>query len=194
MTIFVSAGHHATKPGAGFPGFYEHDEATLWADLIVEYLTGDAMRVPNGLLKDKIKYINARAPKLAIEIHFNSAVIQGDQVGIDEDGDPMYEQIRIGKGCETLYYPGSVSGKKAAVIVQSALADIFPPDRGIKEGWYRMQKEYGPDYFLAKTKCPALILEPEFIHLKGNIISNRERACREISLPLISALEALEND
>ena len=30
--IFLSAGHYPSRPGAGFEGFFEHDEAMLWAD------------------------------------------------------------------------------------------------------------------------------------------------------------------
>ena len=33
------------------------------------------------------------------------------------------------------------------------------------------------DYFLRKTHCPAVIIEPEFIHLWGNIQRNRAAAC-----------------
>lgn len=177
--IFISAGHHATKPGASFNGFSEFDEAELWADLLVEKLGDNSLRVPSGVLRDKVEFINNRDPveSIAVEIHFNAAV--------DGDGN------NIGRGCETLYYPESKRGQLLAAFCNDALSSIFNPDRGIKEGWYRMNPKNGADFFLAKTKCPAVILEPEFIHRKEIIQVNRESACELLSNALLLAQEAL---
>ena len=177
--IFVSAGHHAIKPGASFDGFCEFDEAELWADLIVKNLGDLALRVPSGVLRDKIEYINNRDPvkSIAIEVHFNAAV--------DAEGK------NIGRGCETLYYPGSKDGKVLAEYCNDALSLVFEPNRGIKQGWYRMNPKNGPDFFLAKTNCPAAIIEPEFIHHKQTIQENRKAACDYLSEALFIAQEAL---
>ena len=52
-----------------------------------------------------------------------------------------------------------------------------------------MKKENGPDRFLAKTKCTALIVEPEFIRNVNDIISKREAACHAIVNALKTMVE-----
>lgn len=187
MTIMVSAGHHPTKPGACFGSFCEWDEAKIWADRVVALLDGLAMRVPDGVLKDKVGFINARSPTLAIEIHFNSYKIWED---LNKDGQVSDDELRAaGRGSETLYYPGSHAGKKLATIVQAALALHFPPSRGVKEGYYRMDPANGPDFFLARTKCPSVIVEPEFIHRTDLITTKRDAACAGIACALLDFTE-----
>ena len=163
MMIFVSAGHHPAKPGARFDRFVEHDEAVVWVEMICDRLSS-ATPVPTGVLRDKVDFINERVMNgdIAIEIHFNAA--------------KNAEGENVGRGSETLYYPGSESGETLAQRIQSAMADVYPPDRGVKEGWYRMDPSRGADFFLAKTKCPAVILEPDFVH-RHDIIINRREEC-----------------
>jgi len=170
--IFISAGHHPTKPGAKYDRFIEHDEACVWVDIIVHKLDGKAIAVPTGFLKDKVEFINSRLMNgdIAVEVHFNAAV--------DADGK------NVGRGCETLYYPGSVDGQRLAEKCQEALEDAFPPSRGIKEGWYRMDPKRGPDFFLARTKCPAVIIEPEFVHRFQLIFDNRDDAITLLTIAL----------
>lgn len=172
MTIAISAGHHPSRPGACYKGFCEHPEAVLWATLVVDLLGYQhAVQVPPGTLREKVGFINGLGCEAAVEIHFNSAV--------DRDGN------RVGEGSETLYYPGSARGRELAERLQSAIAPHFPPDRGVKEGWYRMDPSKGPDYFLARTRCPAVILEPEFIHHVERIRSRRDAACAAIAAALL---------
>lgn len=161
--IFISAGHYPSAPGAKWERFIEYDEAVIWADMICAGID-TSMRVPTGVLKNKVNFINERIMNgdIAIEIHFNAAR--------DSNNNP------IGRGCETLYYPGSEKGKELAELCQTVLAAHYPPDRGVKEGWYRMDPSKGADFFLAKTKCPAVILEPEFVHRSDIIEENREEA------------------
>lgn len=169
--ILISAGHHPEKPGACFEGFCEHDEAVRWVGLLCELLgEHKCVKVPTGGLKSKVAFINARAPTVALEVHFNS--------------DPTH----AGRGSETLYYPGSEAGRALAERMQSALGALLPPDRGPKEGWYRMNRKFGPDYFLAKTKCTAIIVEPEFIHNMGIIRTNRQKACELIAGVLLDEI------
>jgi len=171
--ILISAGHHPYRKGAHFGDFYEYDEAKQWVSLIVNCLGSDGMVVPGGVLKEKIAFINdSTNAVIAAEIHFNSAKKDGKHVG---------------RGCETLYYPGSKKGKEIANIVQRELSRVFEPDRGVKEGWYQMNPEKGPDIFLKKTKCPSVIIEPEFIHHKEVIQTNREVACAVIAAALLEA-------
>lgn len=117
--------------------------------------------VPTGSLTSKVNFINSKDAVVAAEIHFNSNV--------------------RAKGSETLYAPGSEKGKELALAIQEQFKarGIFQPDRGAKEGWYRLDRpkviDYKGDvegdevinYFLRATYCPSVIVEPEFI-------SNRE--------------------
>jgi len=163
--ILISAGHYKEKPGSSYGDFAEHQEAVIWRDILVDMLDGDP--VPAGILRNKVEFINSAKPDLAIEIHFNDA--------INSSGE------RIGEGSETLYYPGSIKGLRIANLVQSELSKIFGPNRGAKEGWYRMDKRYGPDFFLARTSCVSIIIEPEFVVNAEKIRANRESGCRAIA-------------
>jgi len=184
--ILVSAGHHEGAQGASWNGRSEWPQAVMWRNLIMTYLGDLGESVPSGLLRDKVEYINAANAVCAIEIHFNSAKINGEHVG---------------RGCETLYYPGSVSGQVLANYVHAALVKDFTPDRGIKGGWYRMDQpgvvDYDGDvdgdekidYFLRKTNCPAIILEPDFIHRWDLIEHHRAHCCMGIAIQLKNLLE-----
>jgi hypothetical protein len=146
--------------------------------LLFGLMQDNAMLVPTGILKNKVNFINGRIMNgdVAIEIHFNAAR--------DVDNNP------VGHGCETLYYPGSVRGKLLAEKCQEALSSIYLPDRGVKEGWYRMNPDNGPDFFLAKTKCAAVIIEPEFVHRSEIITSVRDEAI----VSLAAALKGFEKE
>lgn len=191
--IAISAGHWERARGAkNKTGFYEYPETMLWARKIHDLLMSDlhniaAVLVPAENLAAKVKFINdfvsAGKVKLVVEIHFNSA--PGGK----------------GRGSETLYHPGSYAGKQAAGIVQSALGSILPPNRGAKEGWYKMDRpgiqdypgdkdgDETPDYFLAKTRCPALIIEPAFIQRQMVIEDMRDIACEVIAASLAEVLQ-----
>ncbi len=162
--IAISAGHYPASPGACHEGFCEHEEAVRWvAELLKHFDETEAFAVPVGTLGMKTEYINKRQPKLAVEIHFNSLYAN--------------KTVDAERGCLQLYYPGSETGKRAAQIVQDALAPLFPPDLGVREGYYRLDSTLGADWFLAKTSCVALILEPEFIDRKNEIATKRADAC-----------------
>ena len=179
--IFVSAGHYPSKPGASYERFVEHDEAMIWASLLVHDIGRDAVLVPTGILKDKVAFINERTLEgdIALEIHFNAALNK--------------EGVNVGRGSETLYYPGSEAGKSLAELCQKVLAVFFPPDRGAKEGWYRMNPNNGPDFFLAKTKCPAVILEPEFVHHAELIREKRVDVIDHLALELQGFMKELSD-
>ncbi len=167
--ITLSAGHYPERPGACYKNHCEHGEASIWVDIIMSYMNTNVAAVTPGPLKHKVAEINDIEPTLAIEIHFNSAVIDGRN---------------IGRGCETLYYPGSDRGAYVAHELQTAISPLLFSDRGVKEGWYRMDKKNGPDFFLAKTKCTSIIMEPEFIYLTDSINKHRDEACRLIAVTL----------
>lgn len=187
--IFISAGHHEVKQGASFNGITEYSLTTEWADRIVDILGTQALRVPNGVLREKVEYINSRVgtKDLAIEIHFNSAQVWRDanKNGVVDAG----EIKNVGRGSETLYYPSSKKGREAAVTIQSALGSMLQPDRGAKEGWYQMNKAKGADYFLEKTSCTSLIIEPEFIDNLDIINLKMEAACYTIASAILEIIE-----
>ena len=184
--IFISPGHHQKRKGASYGDFTEFDEAMLWQIKLMDLLTRErAIAVPSGGLRSKIAFINNKmtefqGPHIAIEIHFNM-----DWNDFNEDGKVDPNEY-VGKGSETLYYPKSNAGKQFAEQIQDQLSIVFPPNRGAKEGWYQMNPDKGPDYFLAKTNCPALIIEPEFVHHKDKIVEARDIACHIIAQELLS--------
>jgi len=187
--IFISGGHHPKAKGAAFGDFNEYDEASKWIHILSEIMSESLyIIVPTGGLRSKVDFINrsittGTGPHLAIEIHFNS--------------DPSHG----GKGSETLYYPKSEYGHELADRIQKQLSIIYPPNRGAKEGWFGMDRpgvvdypndvdgDEKPDYFLRKTNCPALIIEPEFIHNQDKIVEARNAGCHVIAQTLIQALE-----
>lgn len=188
--ILLSAGHYPESPGACFFGWCEFEEAEKWVNIIAHFVREQTHVdiVPTGKLPKKVKWINEYPhwkPKLAVEIHFNSS--HGQK----------------GDGFETLYCPGSEKGKTAAQIVNDSLVGIFPKNRGIKEGWYRMDRpgvedypgdidgDEKPDYFLKATNPIALILEPEFIHNRALIETNRDAACKALAGSLLKVADLL---
>lgn len=191
--IAVSAGHFLKARGAhNGNGFYEYPETQWWAEAIVKHFNenvpaniGKAYFINPGRLGQKVRDVNQmvinRQVKLAVEVHFNSA--PGGRA----------------KGCETLYCPGSEKGKEAARTVHNRYSKLFLPDRGIKEGWYKMDRpgyvdyegdvegDEKPDYFLRMTTCVALILEPQFIQKQNSIEDNRDEAVQLIAQGMYKA-------
>lgn len=183
--ILISAGHYAKAKGAVFKNFCEFPETLSWAMRINHYLRNNdipSLIVPPGNLQWKVRYINEAVKtygvKMAIEVHFNAGG---------------------SGGCETLYCPGSIKGKEIASVIQRNMCSVFPPDRGIKEGWYHMDRPgvvdyHGDidgdetiDYFLRSTICPAIIIEPEFVSNKDIIEAKTEEACRLLALAICEA-------
>jgi len=176
--LILSIGHYPERGGAKWHDLSEHTEIVRWMNFIFgrlsKYNDISTHLVGIGKLPDKVAQVNeivrqtkvmrAVVPILAVELHFNAA------------GSTYVS------GNETLYYPGSVTGKAAAHrfnedFIDYALShyDMHIKNRGAKEGWYRMDRpnvvdyagdvdgEETPDYFLRKTSCTSLILEPHFL-------------------------------
>lgn len=175
--IIITPGHYNGAAGARHPnGFVEYPETREWARMIYHNIGKEnAMYVAAQTLPKKVAVINELCDlndvKVVLEVHFNAA----------QNAEGEY----VGKGSETLYYPGSAVGKAYAEKVQVALAKHFPPSRGVKEGWYRRRKSSGPLYLLKKTKCPALIIEPDFIHRADLIRQNQAACCQDIAQVLM---------
>jgi len=174
--ILISAGHHPLAKGASYNGHNEYDEAILWASEVANLIRGRSPvnMVPTGRLPEKIAWINAQKNiSLICEIHFNS------------------DESKRQHGSETLYCPGSLLGHASAEIVQQALAGIFPPSRGAKQGWYQMDKSKGPDALLAQTARPAIIVEPEFIYNWSTIQERRHPACAALADALVFSAQSI---
>jgi len=170
--FLISAGHHPYAKGASYGDFNEFDEAVIWQRKIIEYLDGRGGFVPHGKLKNKVAFINSQEDvEVAVEIHFNAAS--------DKNGNP------VGKGSEVLIYPGSEEGAAVGKQVAMRLGLIYEPNRGVKDGWYRMNPDNGPDFFLSKTNCTALIVEPEFVHNYEKIQEGRDAGCTMIAEALL---------
>lgn len=182
ITVALSAGHHPGEKGAEWNGVTEYPLTAEWAREVGNQLLhktlpdGRLVNVtyaPQTTLPYKVKAINFRTDiKLAVEIHFNS--------------DPAHK----GVGSETLYMPGSAAGLKAARTIQNQLWQVVAPDRGAKPGYYQMNPANQADYFLRATNCPAVIIEPTFIH-DPNIDLIRVPACVAIARGILLALEVL---
>lgn len=164
--LAISVAHHEGAKGATFNDLNEYDLSKLISAIVFDYTrlyfndeeSGfTAEMVPVGKLKDKVAYINENNFDAAIEIHFNACGNCG------------------ASGHEVLYYPKSTEGQLLALSINKFLKQLDKKDRGVKEGWYRMDQpnivDYDGDvegdetinYFLEKTNCPAVIIEPQFI-------------------------------
>lgn len=176
--LILSIGHHPESGGARWHDLSEHTEIVRWMNFIFgrlsKYNDISTHLVEIGKLPDKVAQVNeivrqtkamgADVPILAVELHFNSA------------GSTYVN------GNETLYYPGSVTGKAAAhkfnnefIGYAETQYDMYIRNRGAKEGWHRMDRpnvvdyvgdvdgDETPNYFLRKTSCTSLILEPHFL-------------------------------
>lgn len=193
--ILLGAGHYPESPGACYPAdsadWCEHAEAVRWVTALAFYLKEQAepcVIYPPSTLVRKVAFINEQRPTLAVEIHFNS--------------DPSGK----GKGSETLYCPNSSKGRVIANMAQGPLGSMMSPNRGVKEGWYRMDRpghddypgdvdgDEKPDYFLTHTVCPALIIEPEFIHNRAVIEASRDTVCEVLAGSLIAAARFLRGE
>lgn len=203
--LILSIAHYPERSGASWQGMREHDESVKWVNFIYgrlsKYTDITTHLVGIGKLGDKVAQVNklvdqtrvmrAVVPILAVELHFNST-------------GPTFVS-----GNETLYYPGSVTGRNAAMQFNDEFTDyaadvygLHVKDRGAKEGWYRMDrpgiKDYAgdvdgdetPDYFLRKTKCTSLILEPHFMcELEG--MDNWDQSAISVAEALRSTIKCL---
>lgn len=164
--ILLSVGHYFEAPGAcNDDGICEWEIARGWMNKIYHGLIPHlpVSMVRGEKLGEKVRFINNHTDvKIAVELHFNSNV--------------------NAKGSETLHYPGSKSGKEFAEIVQKHFykREIFQPNRGAKPGYHQMDPTKPIDYFLRKTKCTSIIIEPDFISQIERIEKWEHEGCQAI--------------
>ena len=188
MKVGLSYAHSPTSPGACHERQCEHTFSRMWTKKLLALLAAKGidvfLSVQHSLTK-KVDEINAAGCDLALEIHFNACGGCG------------------ASGCETLHYPDSEVGEHYATIMQKAVCKAMGNKyRGVKAGWYKMDRPgvidfYGdedgdekPDYFLRKTNCPALILEPEFIEFDDVIV---DRLLSGVSA-IVEAIEEIQDE
>jgi N-acetylmuramoyl-L-alanine amidase len=173
MRVAISAGHHPRSQGARHEGMTEYALSKVWIAELHLHLAGlgiDTYVVPSTTLRKKVEFINRKKLDCCLEIHFN---------------DHWNKKI---SGVETLYCPNSLRGHIFALTVHNWYAvTMSNPDRGIKEGWYKMEG-LRIDYFLRYTNCPALILEPDFIAQYAAFDTKRVATCRAIARGILKFL------
>jgi hypothetical protein len=183
MKIAISIGHNPKAPGAATHGFTEYGEMAPVAGQLIHLLAAsghEAYMIGTGSLPEKVAEVNAIGADCAVELHANSGG---------------------GHGCETLYCPGSGSGRDLAEAVQLFLTTTCNShDRGIKEGWYRLDRpgvedyqgdldgDEAPDYFLEKTNCPAIITEPYFLDTEWEAYAGNQLKAFQIAQSIRSGL------
>jgi len=160
--VMICPGHHLKRKGAvspHYPQYNEHDVAAAMLYDIVNALGlyGIEAGVAMGTLPDKVATINRAKPRLAIDLHFNAD---------NDHTDPLDKDNKRGAGTCVLYYPGSVVRMRQAARMSATIAqELMLVDNGAQEAWY-WGDGTKPDYFTARTTCPAFILEPFFIDNK----------------------------
>ena len=104
-------------------------------------------------LKAKVQIVNQAKPNLAVEVHLNSC------------GDPKQ------RGALCLYYPSQKSRDLSRFILEgihncSAIGIVgsaLIKKRGVYAGHFRLDPSKPILYFLRKTRCPAVVIEPLFL-------------------------------
>lgn len=186
MKVAISVGHNPRKPGASFKNKTEYSETILMAAFAIQHLQRDghhAFLIGTGSLKKKVDEINSLGVDCAVEIHLNKAG-------------------GVGHGCETLYCPGSIAGESLANDIHAILIEATGNrDRGVKPGWHRMDQpgvedypgdidgDEKKDYFLEKTNCPAVIIEPYFIDTEDKMFSDHPWLAEKIGMAIKLGLE-----
>ena len=149
--IALSAGHYPAAPGARYNGIIEHYYCMDVLDICFNMYERDAdlyqhyelFRVPTGTLREKVKVVNDASCDAAIELHLNAV------------SDPS-------AGGTLTLYSGTEGSLRLAEAIHGKLLQLGLRNRGIVIGYYRLDPKRPLDYFLRKTVCPAVILEPAF--------------------------------
>lgn len=145
-TVFLSAGHGGSDPGAVANSLKEKDinlqillackaELERHGVTVVCSRTNDS----NDPVKEETKEANASGATIAVAFHTNAGG---------------------GDGSETFYFSTSAKGKKLATLCEKYVKVIGQNSRGIKTG-DRL-------YFIKNTKMPAILCECAFVDNKSD--------------------------
>jgi len=104
-------------------------------------------------LKTKVQIVNKSKPDIAIEVHLNSC-----------------SDVKQ-RGALCMYYPSQKSRDLARFILKEIgnvsavgiIGSALIKKRGVYVGNFRLDPSYPILYFLRKTKCPAVVVEPLFL-------------------------------
>lgn len=145
-TVFLSAGHGGSDPGAVANGLYEK---TINLNVLLackNELERHGIKVVCSRTKDEndpvsqeVKEANVSASDIAVSFHVNAGG---------------------GDGFEVYYYSSSDEGRMLARICEKHIQSIGQNSRGLKVGDHL--------YFVKNTKMPAVLLESFFIDNKND--------------------------
>jgi len=143
-SIAVSIGH---QPSEGPAKVEEHFHASKVATILYDFFLAKAFRTQlfEGSLVEKTQAINIFKADVAIEVHFNAL-------------EWPYNPERYGSGYEACINKGSIKGAYLAQCIIDEFYDKLPFD---KRGTGIQERE--DLWFVRKTKCPAIIVEPLFL-------------------------------
>ena len=148
--IVVCPGHNKFKQGARNKelNLVEYTEVLKISYELIDFLRDYSCfgaTLVKGTLPFKVREINKIKPDICLDIHLNSSV------------------SKYVRGTETLHSGSFKSICLAEKVQKELVACLEIPNRGIKKGYYRMDENNSVLYFLRKTLCPAIILEPLFM-------------------------------
>jgi len=174
LKIALCPGHKHSAKGAVNKKYNlnEYDEGSIIVEHMATQLRdlGHNVTVIDGGLTHKVDTINSGGFDLAIDYHHNA-----DADHLDPND---YDDTR-GTGSMVMYCPkaktygepepGSTRRSQANTVSASIASSLGIRDLKGRPGWYWGQnslsngKPTKKDYFLRKTTCPSLILEPGYI-------------------------------
>ncbi len=145
IQVGLTAGHHATDPGAVNDPLQENLLNLQVLGAAMTFLAGNDIYVvsPTGKLSRKIQELNRHNLRCAVEIHFNSAGSASPQ------------------GVESIYHPGSVHGRVLANFLFDRLIELpmgLVPRRVVDTNHLGRRLAFTRD-----VMAPAVIIEPLWI-------------------------------
>ena len=180
--IYLSAGHYSGRGGVRYGRITEFDVTRqITAAVFGKLDYSDVMLVPSGPLRGKVDWINnhgARSRDLAIEIHLNA------WAGYRSEAPPGPESPPRGPECWIHRNAEQRTADAAREIVLSLESYWF---------WNRSPnvKRSAGLYFLRATKCPAIIVEIEFIHTAAYCLAEVSPIADNLAASIVQAHEII---
>jgi len=174
--VAIDPGHGGTSSGAVGPGGEQEKEINLAVGLLVErYLKGKGLEVIMTRKDDVTVSLRSRAEKVN---HSRAKAVVG--IHCNAFFHPMAH------GTETYHYPGSISGRRLASLLQNYLvSSLGRRNRGVKEADFYMLRETIPPAALVEI---AFLTNPEEVKLLTSH-SFQEKAAYAIGDGIIAFLK-----